>query len=250
MVSRAAKYFGTQRSLVRVLRHAPDLLTSMVAARSAPALAVQDCRWLNAGLRLDPPERRDPFGLEWRGVDFLADDAAQTVAAYADFWPHSGNIPTWDAVGDSTTADGRAWLLVEAKAHVGELRSACGAKPLAEGGSRELIAARLDAVKAALGVTADRDWMQPAYQFAHRIATLWFLHEQGIAAHLLYVCLIDGGDPGRSGPTPADWDRAVRDMSASVGRPFAHPLEDRIHTLVLPLAAIDPALSRTGGAST
>jgi len=122
-----------------MLQHDRGELSVLVAGQSEPAIGGAPFEWLDANLRLRPPERREPYSVEWRGVDFLAQEHRKVVTAYRRFWLHTGNAPTWDAVGVRTTDRGQEWLLIEAKAHIGELRQSCSARPRAEGGSREAI---------------------------------------------------------------------------------------------------------------
>src|SRR5215469_2500424 len=63
---------------------------------------------------------------EWQGVDFV-ESLPDVQAAWVKFWPQTGNVPNWDAVGRLESDSGREYLLVEAKAHVEELQSSCGA---------------------------------------------------------------------------------------------------------------------------
>lgn len=232
-MSRAAKYFGSERSLLQALRCAPEELGQLVAEHSEPPIPGDPFVWLDAGLRLRPPERREPFSVDWRGVGFLEDTRRAVAAAYRDFWTQAGSVPSWDAAGVRATERGDEWLLVEAKAHLGELRQSCLAKPSALGGSRELIEERLDGVKAALGVRADNSWLDSYYQFANRIATLWFLHDQGVEARLLHICFTGDERFADAALSAAEWGSALAEMDAWVGRPFDHPIEERIHTLVL-----------------
>src|SRR5208337_4362825 len=64
---------------------------------------------------------------EWKGVDFVG-SASSVKSAWEKFWPQTGNVPNWDAVGRLDSNSGVEYLLVEAKAHVEELQSSCSAK--------------------------------------------------------------------------------------------------------------------------
>ncbi len=88
------------------------------------------------------------------------------------FWPRRG--PHWDALG--LTANGQV-LLVEAKAHVAEF---CTPASGASEGSLIRIREALDRVAVALGVTDGTSWHRLFYQYANRLAFLWFLRGQGI----------------------------------------------------------------------
>ena len=63
-------------------------------------------------------------------------------------------------------------LLVEAKAHVEEIKSNCQAK---SDKSKERIDAAFKEVKNSLGIVCDNDWKKEYFQFANRLATLYFI---------------------------------------------------------------------------
>ena len=63
---------------------------------------------------------------EPRGLEFLA-SADPVRQEWERLWPHSGNVHNWDAVGRTATGTQSSWILVEAKAHLGELTSSCAA---------------------------------------------------------------------------------------------------------------------------
>lgn len=108
---------------------------------------------------------------EYRDAAFLKKlGRADLVTELGDFWPERG--PQWDALGVA----GNKFILVEAKAHVGEFTSSCSAKAVS---SRKKIAAALDATKVALGVCADSDWLNGYYQLANRFAHLNVLRMRG-----------------------------------------------------------------------
>ncbi len=133
-----------------------------------------------------------------------------------DFWPERG--PQWDALGQ---LDGGGVLLVEAKAHIGEMcspGSAAGAASLAR------IAARLDKVAEALGASATRaPWTTHFYQLANRIAHLHFLRSHGVDAWLVLVNFL--GDADMSGPQTAEaWAAAYSVASHVMGLGKRHGL--------------------------
>jgi hypothetical protein len=224
-----------------------------VSAESQPRIGGSRFVWLDARTRATAARRAasEPFEIEWRGVDFLADERPDLIRAYrSEFWPQTGNVPNWDAIGRRETGAGHEWLLVEAKGHLRELDQACAAKVASLGGSREAIAGRLDEVKAAISPGSPNDWLAHYYQFANRVATLWFLAEQGVQARLLHVCF-EGEGHFRDAPRTAEEWRCGRDGIAGLdamhgwfGRPFEHSLEARLHELFLPVDAVG---ARAGG---
>src|SRR5205823_4236515 len=100
------------------------------------------------------------------------------------FWPSGG--PHWDAVA---RVEGPhrvpGVVLVEAKSHLGELRSSCGATSLE---SKKLISESLSAAKAYIGASNDADWMAGYYQAANRFAFLYYLRaRRNIPTWLFFV---------------------------------------------------------------
>jgi hypothetical protein len=240
-VSRPATLRGSQRRLLDWLQRSPADLAAAVATLAEPPLGRPRFAWLDAGKATSPARRgtREPFEIEWRGVDFLAPTCPDVVAAYrSGFWPQTGNVPNWDAVGHRYVDYRDEWLLVEAKGHLRELDQTCAAKSRSVGGSREAIGERLDEVRAAVSPGNTNDWLAHYYQYANRVATLWLLLEHGIEARLLHVCFL--GDDFPDAPATADeWHQGrgrtpgLDAMHAWVGRPFTPEIEDRIHEVFL-----------------
>ncbi len=182
---------------------------------------------------LDFPQTADGSSAEWKGLDFVEDPTVQK--AWKAFWPQHAGIQNWDAVARLDVDGTTEWLLVEAKAHIGEIKSNCGAKP--EGG-RGTITAALDETKRSLGVDAGRDWLNFYYQFCNRIAVADFLRRHGIPARLLFIYFT--GDTAEGAECPADevgWP-ALAAQSEYVGLPeTGHLFDGRIHTLFLPVSS-------------
>ena len=119
-------------------------------------------------------------------------------------------------------------LLVEAKANESELKSpGCGA------GDKSLttIKAALNKAKAHLGVPADFPWHETYYQFANRLASLYFLNEMmNISARFLCVYFCGDRFPdGRACPqSPDHWMEPIRRTSERLGLPETHPYTSRV----------------------
>jgi hypothetical protein len=142
---------------------------------------------------------------EWKGVDFV-DSSSGVKSVWLEFWPQSGNVPNWDAVGRLELDSVTEYLLVEAKAHVEELQSTCTAKEAKQEGGLDKIMDALKTTIKASGSAAEVDhWLGPYYQYANRLAHLHFLIEHGIPARLvfIYFCGDDwGGKALRNGKSP------------------------------------------------
>jgi hypothetical protein len=224
-MARIGEGYGSECHLLRYLGRHRDLLN----ARVLKEVSGRAICWLD--FRFDPAKKWPDA--EWKGLDFLANDE-EAQRAWRDFWPQSGNVPNWDAVARVTTTQREEWLLVEAKAHLGELRSSCWAKP--EGGLMQITRA-LDITKRALGVSADRNWLTGYYQYCNRLAVLNVLNSHGTPARLLLIYFFGDAVPAQECPQDeVGWADALEAQAQHVALPRKHPLADRIHKLFLPVA--------------
>lgn len=205
--------------------------------------------WLDMPWSGKPDDRMQ--NLDWQGVQFIDDASVQ--GAWGNFWPKSGGAQSWDAIGLRSTPEGHEWLLVEAKAHVGEMVSACKATHP----GRKIICAALKETRQALGIAADKaiedTWLRRYYQYANRLAALYFLrkiavNDKPIRARLIMVyftgeCMLPKRDcPGSA----AQWDSPIEDMYRSLGllngnttfrQPAVKPsLMQYVHEVYLPVS--------------
>ena len=140
----------------------------------------------------------------------------------SDFWPQGG--PRWD--GLAKTSSGKL-ILVEAKAYIEEAvdyKSKAGLKSLAQ------IRAALAITKQAFGAADDAPWESPLYQYANRLAHLYYLRQlNGVDAYLLFLYFADAPDV----PKPCSkqqWQGALRLIEKCLGlgahrfRPFTGTL--------------------------
>ena len=136
---------------------------------------------------------QDDAWAEYRDAAFLERIGHPELApALKAFWPARG--PQWDGL----CIAGGTIMLVEAKAHVGEMASSCTAEAPS---SVTLINQSLNATKQALGASAGADWMNGYYQLSNRLAHLWFLRERGVDARLVLLQFTgDTGMPTASSP--------------------------------------------------
>lgn len=118
--------YGSEWHLLRYLgRHRHRLNERVREATGTDVLHWTDHPWNPSGqpAYFDGPR----LDAEWKGLDFLAGDIAAR-REWPNFWPQSGNVPNWDAIGWLRAGTQVELLLVEAKGHLGELRSTCGAQ--------------------------------------------------------------------------------------------------------------------------
>jgi hypothetical protein len=214
-VGRLAEGYGSEWQLRTYLDSDPATLNESVHAATGGHVE----EWL----------RRD--AREWKGLDFLPSDSSARQA-WPKFWPQSGNVQNWDAVGRLRVKQESRWLLVEAKAHLGEIETRCVAR---NSESRRMISSALESTKAAIGVPRSADWLSTYYQYANRLAVLHFLDVHGVAAHLLFVYFLGDRNPGANCPErPEDWETALKTMYAHLGLSGTSTVEARTHSVFLP----------------
>lgn len=140
------------------------------------------------------------------------------------FWPASG--PRWD--GLARTSSGNL-ILVEAKAYIEEavdFGSGAGEKSLTQ------IKNALEKTKEAFGANKHANWECPFYQYANRLAHLYFLAvENELDAYLVFLNLANAPDVP-SPCTAAEWEGGRRVIERSLGL-GNHPYRQRVKTIVI-----------------
>jgi hypothetical protein len=216
--------YGSECHLLRYLGRHRDCFNDMVRL----AIRADAVRWLD--FHFDPTKTWQDG--ERKGVDFLPADHPASLA-WSRTWPQRGNPPNWDAVGVATINGQDEWLLVEAKAHIGEMVSDCQAK---EDGGLPAIRAILADLKRDLGVPAERNWLVRYYQFANRLAVLNSLVRNNAPARLLFIYFVGDRRPdGISCPqNNTAWEQALLDQARWLGLEREHMLSNRVHKLFVP----------------
>lgn len=162
------------------------------------------------------PLEADEFA-EYRDGDFLdVVGLSRLRPDLTSFWPARG--PQWDALGVTERAD---VLLIEAKAHVGEM---CSPATGAGEASRKIIEERLSACAGSLGARAGHaPWTDQFYQLGNRLAHLQFLRDRDVSAYLVLVNFIN--DEDMRGPTTREaWEAAYQVALHVMGLGARHPL--------------------------
>jgi hypothetical protein len=130
-------------------------------------------------------------------------------------------------------AGGGKVILVEAKAYIEE---AVDGGSRATPGSAAKIAAALARTKAAFRSVSAGSWEHPFYQYANRLAHLYFLREiNGVDAYLVFLNFADAPDVPEPCSTP-EWkgaDRLIR-KCLGIGN---HPYRVNIATIDQPVSA-------------
>jgi hypothetical protein len=150
------------------------------------------------------------------------------------FWPRGG--PRWD--GLAKTASGKV-ILIEAKEYIEE---AVDYGSRASPKSREKISAALAQAKTAFRSSAALTWGAPFYQYANRLAHLYFLRENRVDAYLAFLYFADAPDVPEPCSTP-QWEGAIRLTEKCLGL-GAHPFRNQIASIIVPVTDLDPFRTR------
>ena len=188
---------GSQRWLQLVVNRCPKLIDDAIGEAIGLGQG-ETIEWLS-------PLESDCFR-EYRDeafLDRLCITSQQLCLQLKDFWPRRG--PVWD--GLAKTSGGRR-LLVEAKANIPEFDSS------PTGASQKSLRMIEDALKKTrdfLGITSEADWTRCFYQYANRLAHLYFLKEvTKVDATLVFVYFVgDTTVPGREPVSKEGWEAAI-----------------------------------------
>jgi hypothetical protein len=192
--------------------------------------------WLDFRFSIrNAPLQRDR---EWTGIEFIEDQTV--IAQWHAFWPGSGSAQNWDAIGKVYQDGEPTWLLVEAKAHLGEVESTCRASSTK---SREKIRAALEKAQGSFCASPPPvdHWLTPYYQMANRLACLHFLMRESqppVPAHLLFVYFV--GDQRADADCPqsaGEWEGVIERIENRLALDPSQPLMKRVHHLFL---AVNP----------
>lgn len=203
---------GVARGSLKWLRVAVNQHSDLLNARVCEALNLPQ----STKIVWTSPKEDDDFA-EYRDGDFLKKvGAAELEAPLAKFWPAKG--PQWDALA---TFGKDGIIIVEAKANIPEIVSPGTG---ATGNRLKHIERSLGETKAFLGVTAGTIWSGKLYQYANRLAHLFFLRTiSKRRAYLVFVYFTGAHDV--DGPdTKAEWLAAQGVVKGVLGLPKRHKL--------------------------
>ncbi len=176
---------------------------------------------------------------EFKGIDVYS--SKKILENWQKYWPQTGNVQNWDAIVELTGKDTDEIVFVEAKAHLDEIKSSCGAS---SNSKNQIEKAFIETINYfGLGKTNSTDWFSPYYQFANRLAFLHFLLKNGIKAHLLFVYFCGEDAKNYSGKVvcPEDktcWEKAISNMYNRVGvnkKMIKNTFFNRVHKIFIPI---------------
>lgn len=214
--------YGSECHLLRFLGRHRAYLNKLILKETG----LEIIEWLDFRFRTSKGGWHDA---EMKGVEFIQDKSLGK--AWKQFWPQTGNVQNWDAVAKVMNRGNEEWLLVEAKSHLGEEKSDCGA---VADESKTMIKRVFSEVKKYLGVDDKQDWESKYYQYANRIAFLYFLQRHNNSAHLLFIYFLGDQFPEKICPqNQSEWDETLKAQDDHICLPLNNPFSDRIHKLFL-----------------
>ena len=184
--------YGSKYQLLRMLGwHRHDFTEKIKAATGIQG----DVQWLDF-------EYSGPCDKELLNLDFIPEVKEE--------WRHDwmcgrGGI-NWDAVG---IADDGTYVLVEAKAHIQEMKSAAGGNSRAKEHNSRRIAAFMDKHGIQAPIEA---WTDEAYQLANRLVITDFLLSRNYKVKLVYVLFENGFEYNCSKADSASADEWMAEM--------------------------------------
>ncbi len=200
--------YGSEFQLLRFLGHHREKFESIIRHNTHYKGAF---KWLDY-----PYEKNQISGDgEHKGISFLKNqnDYDILLAAWKDYWPQKGNSQNWDAI----FMHGGEYVLIEAKAHMKEMKQSCGAT---SDSSIKKIAEAFIETKNYFQIETKNNWLCEYYQLANRLAFVKFLLGNNIRASLLNIYFVNGYikrnvknktliDKTKNVESESDWKKAI-----------------------------------------
>ena len=223
---RASK--GSQFHLQNLVNDYPEYLNCLILSYSTSlrTYSASHPKWVSPLASDDYAEYQDRQFLEAIGFPKLSHKLA-------DFWPRGG--PVWDALASVEGKSGsQGVILLEAKSHIGELANP-GYACRATGKSLEQIKNALTIVKRELKVKRNAEWLGEYYQYANRLAHLYFLAILGqVPTWIVFLYFV--GDVEQGGPsTTAEWGGPLGKAQQALDLPEHHLLSETIINVYAPV---------------
>jgi len=212
--------YGSEYQLLRYLGHHRIELNNVINSNTRLSGEIQ---WL------DFPKDTTRLSLdgEYITIDFLHDKISEEAFAalkskWKNYWSPSGTQPNWDGVFLHRKDNEEEWIIVEAKAHLGEIKSSTKAalNPNIQNAFIE--------TQNRFGIKNEH-WFGEYYQLANRLAFINFLLENNINASLLYIYFINGYEKqqlkkrktilveSKSVNKQIDWEKAIEQEYIDLG---------------------------------
>ena len=208
---------GSEKWLQKVVNECPDLLDREIRHKLKPSPS--EIQWLS-------PLEKDDYS-EYSDQEFL-DRLEISLPKFplGRFWPNRG--PHWDGLGKT---DRKQILLIEAKAHVGELVSSTEASET----SLPLICSSLIETKQHIHRKSEKavPWHTGVFQYANRLAHLYLLRVLNrLDAYLVLLYFLNATEMAAGDTcipkTAEEWKSIIVYQDRIMGIRQRHPLSDCI----------------------
>jgi len=155
---------------------------------------------------------------EYKGIDIYS--SKTLIDEWTKYWPQTGNVQNWDAIAEIIGKDTDELIFIEAKAHLTEIQSNCGASTGSKTQIENAFAETINYFGLKKSVVSN--WLSPFYQMANRLAFLHFLLKNNIKAHLLFIYFCDDDPNNYKGNVicPKDnngWKNDLTNMYSHLG---------------------------------
>lgn len=218
MVEKHYGMVGSQLHLQNLINKYPQMLNDELSRKLNKKMNIE---WVS-------PLAIEGFK-EYKDDDFLKKldikDKCDLKRPLKDFWPENG--AHWDALGKTD----EEVFIVEAKGHIEEIISPeSGAK---NPESIKKIRNALQETKDFLNVKSEYDWSKTLYQYANRLAHLYYLKECcEVNAHLIFIYFTEDKSWEDYG-TEYGWKCAEIVVHKILGLPKQHKLSKYIHNVYI-----------------
>lgn len=218
--------YGSEYQLLRYLGHHRNELNKMIKENTRLS---GELVWLDFPKDKNKDESKMSLALdgEYKGIDFLMDriskqDFESLQFNWKNYWSSSGNLPNWDGIILHKNSTKEEWIIVEAKAHLTEIKSKT------ESASNQNIQNALKKTQKRFNIS-NNNWFGEYYQLANRLAFINFLLDNNINASLLYVYFINGYEKrqlkdkkkitveSKSVKNLQDWENAIKEEYIALG---------------------------------
>ncbi|WP_159085973.1 hypothetical protein [Flavobacterium faecale] len=173
-------------------------------------LHIDNISWVD----FDFDKGKDIPDKELVGLSFLENEPnyQELLSNWKKEWPQKGNSMNWDLIGYTIQNGIKTWILIEAKAHLGELSQSSGAS------ENSLLKIEKTLLKTAennrIAIIEDNPWTEKYYQLANRIYVLDLLKRSGIKSKLVNIYFIgDMISKNRKSPQNIkEWSDEIKKM--------------------------------------
>jgi hypothetical protein len=203
--------------LRKLINEHPDLLNNYLLENKIIS-KTDTIEWLSPILKDDHAEYYDKGFLKILNID-----NNKLEPPLHDFWPKSG--PRWDGLGKTNC---NKYFLIEAKAHIEEAVDYCtGATSKV---SIDLIETSINRAKDFYSENKKVYWQKPFYQYANRIAHLYYLKElNNLNVFLIFIYFCDAPDVVK--PTnEEEWKGHIRTIDKVFA--FKNKCKNKINFLI------------------